>query len=270
MKLSIVTVSYNQARFLERALTSVLSQDVDDLEYIVVDAGSTDGSRAIIETYRDRLTKVTLEPDRGPADGLNKGFANASGDVYAYVNADDALMPGAAHSAVTFLEEHREVDVVYGNGYIVDMTGKPIRRFRSSGFTPWRFAHGAAIVMQQATFIRADAFRRTSGFNIGNRTCWDAELLVDLALAGARMRRVDEYWGLFTIHNASISGSQLLGTQYESDRRELLRKMDGRIAHKRATVANLAGRVLKWGTDPVGVAWRLADLVRPPRIGEAP
>jgi glycosyltransferase involved in cell wall biosynthesis len=267
MRLSIVTVSFDQQPFLERALTSVLRQDVDDLEYIVVDAGSTDGSRTVIDRYRERLAKVILEPDRGPADGLNKGFSFASGDAYAYVNADDALLPGAARRAVAFLAANPRVDVLYANGYIVDAHGTPIRRFRSSRFTPWRFVHGGANVMQQATFIRADAFRRTNGFNIENRTCWDAELLVDLALTGARMHRVDEYWGLFTTHSAAISGSQRLAAQYESDRRELLRKVHGRLPRRRDAVANLAGRALKWSTDPVGVGWRLADLVRPPRIG---
>ena len=94
MKLSIVTISFNQADYLEEAMVSILEQDYDDIEYIIVDAGSTDGSRDIIERYRDRIAVVVLEPDEGPADGLNKGFARASGDIYGYLNADDAFLPG--------------------------------------------------------------------------------------------------------------------------------------------------------------------------------
>ena len=266
VKLSVVTVSLNQALFLERALTSVLGQDIAELEYIVVDAGSTDGSRDIIDRYCDRLSRVIFENDRGPADGLNKGFSFATGDVFAYVNADDALLPRAARSAIDFLSSHRDVDVVYGNGYLVDSDGTPIRRFRSSPFTTWRFTHGCANVMQQATFIRADAFRRTGGFNVDNATCWDAELLVDLTLSGARMRRRNEYWGVFAVHGSSISGSRQLRAQYESDHRALSRKLSGHASRGNDVSGELVGRLLKWSTDPVGVAWRLADIVRQPRI----
>src|SRR4029077_2212938 len=83
-RVSIVTISFNQAPFLERAIRSVLEQDHPDVEYIVVDPGSTDGSREIIEKYRSRIAKVILEPDRGPANGLNKGFAAATGEILGY------------------------------------------------------------------------------------------------------------------------------------------------------------------------------------------
>jgi glycosyltransferase involved in cell wall biosynthesis len=88
MKISVVTVSFNQAAFLERAIRSVIDQGYKNLEYIIVDPGSTDGSREIIERYRNYFTQVILSPDDGPADGLNKGFAHATGDICAYVNSD--------------------------------------------------------------------------------------------------------------------------------------------------------------------------------------
>ncbi len=90
MKVSIVTISFNQAEFLERAMRSVLTQDYPDVEYIVVDPGSTDGSRALITAQGSRI-KAILEKDNGPADGLNKGFASATGEIFGYINADDAL-----------------------------------------------------------------------------------------------------------------------------------------------------------------------------------
>ena len=102
MKVSIVTISFNQAKYLERAIISVVEQNYSNIEYIVVDPGSTDGSREIIEKYRSKITIVILDPDKGPTDGLNKGFAAATGDIYAYINADDALLPGAVKSVVDF------------------------------------------------------------------------------------------------------------------------------------------------------------------------
>src|SRR6202171_6644991 len=102
-RVSIVTISFNQAPFLERAIRSVVEQDYPDIEYIVVDPGSTDGSRDIIERYRSRISQVIYEPDHGPADGLNKGFASATGDIFGSINADDAFLPGAVRGGVTAL-----------------------------------------------------------------------------------------------------------------------------------------------------------------------
>ena len=106
VKVSIVTISFNQADFLEEAILSVLGQDYPDIEYIIVDAGSTDGSLEIIERYRERLAAVIVGPDAGPADGLNKGFRLATGSICGYINADDAYLPGAISSAVKAFERH--------------------------------------------------------------------------------------------------------------------------------------------------------------------
>lgn len=94
-KISVVMVSFNQAAFLEEGLDSVLGQGYQNLEFIVIDGNSTDGSVAILERYRDRLSQLLIEPDDGQSDGLNKGFARATGDILTWVNSDDLLEPGA-------------------------------------------------------------------------------------------------------------------------------------------------------------------------------
>jgi glycosyltransferase involved in cell wall biosynthesis len=134
LRVSIVTISFNQAEFLERAIRSVIEQDYPDVEYIVVDPGSTDGSREIIEKYRSRISKVILDPDTGPANGLNKGFAAATGEIFGYINADDALLPGAISKGVAALRERPKADVVYGHCYIIDRQGQIVRRSRSVAF----------------------------------------------------------------------------------------------------------------------------------------
>ena len=259
MKVSVVTLSFNQAEFLERAITSVLDQDYDDIEYIVVDPGSTDGSRDIIERYRDRIAAVVDGPDKGPPDGLNNGFATATGDIYAYMNADDAFLPGAIREAVAAFERHRGADVIVGHGFIVDKAGNVIRRFRSAAFTPWRFAHRAAIVMQQSTFFRASAFKATDGFNIDNRTSWDAELLLDMGLAGAKVRIVDRNWSIFTIHEESISGSQRMADESRVNHRRYFRQVMGRDERPSDRYRVAYARVLRWVTDPVGVVQKITD-----------
>ena len=267
MKVSIVTLSFNQAAWLEQAIRSVVEQDYGDIEYIVVDPGSTDDSREIIARYRDRIATFIDTPDEGPPDGLNKGFAAATGDIYAYVNADDALLPGAIREAVAVFERHPEIDIVIGHGFIVDGDGKVIRRFRSAPFTPRRFAHGAAVVMQQSTFFRASAFKATKGFNKANRTSWDAELLLDMGLAGARVRIVDANWSLFALHAESISGSQRMGDESGVNHARYFRTVMGRDPVALDAVARCGYRILRWLCDPVGAWQRLSDRVfGPPGI----
>ncbi len=269
MRISIVTLSFNQAQFLQHALDSVLAQDHPDLEYIVVDPGSTDGSRDILARYADRLSALILEPDAGPGDGLNKGFARATGDILGYLNADDAYLPGAlSQAAAAFAragrtDAHRP-DVVCGHGLIVDGEGRVVRRMRSAPWDLRRFVYGASVQMQQSTFFRADAFARTPGFNNANRTCWDAELLMELARTGARFRIVDRYWSLFRIYEGSISGSGRLNARYAEDLARMFRTVMGRPWSTTDAMIARALRLARWAGDPAGLAIRLHDQFRGP------
>jgi glycosyltransferase involved in cell wall biosynthesis len=268
LRVTVVTLSLNQRPFLERAMRSVLEQDYP-VEYIVVDPGSTDGSRDLIERYRTRLDRVVLEPDEGPADGLNKAFKLATGDAFICVNADDALLPGAVARAVAALERHPAAAAIYADGYIVDGSGRPIRRFRSTGFDVRRFVFGGVNVMHQATVVRRDAFFAVGGFNRDNRTSWDGELLVDLGLAGRELRHVAGLWAIFSIHASSISGSGRLQREYHHDQLRLFEKVVGRSPARRDRVAVIRARVEKWLRDPRYLVWRITDLVRRPRLAEA-
>ncbi len=266
MKVSIVTVSFNQGQFLDRAIRSVLGQDHDDIEYIVVDPGSTDGSREIIERYRDRIARTVFEPDRGAPDGLNKGFASATGAIFAYLNADDAYLPGAVRAAVSAFERHPRTDIVVGHGYIVDAGGRIVRRFRSAPFSPWRFAYGAAVVMQQSTFFRRRAFERAGGFDASNRSCWDADLYLEMCLAGARVRIVGGYWSLFTHHPNSISGSRRLEREHAMQQRRRFRRVMGRGWRALDRLLCVPARIARWIIDPRGAWERAQDLLVPPPI----
>lgn len=227
-KISIVTVSFDQGKYLEEAIRSIVGQDYPALEYIVVDPGSTDGSREIIKEYSDRIAKIIFEPDRGPADGLNKGFSYATGDVFGYINADDILLPGALAKVSHYFDLHEEVDVVLGNGVQINAHSLVCRRLFSSKWNLHRLAYGACVPIQQATFFRKSVFQKSGGFNIGNRTSWDGELLVDMSIVGARFSNVPHYLGGFRIHPQSISGSGKLLHQYRSDKNRMFRKITNR------------------------------------------
>lgn len=208
-RISIVTISFNQGRFLKECMASVFSQNADDVEYIVVDPGSSDSSRAVIAGHADRIDARILEPDAGPADGLRKGFATATGEIFGYINADDRLAPGAIAFVRQFFSEHPEVDVLCGAIRIIDQQGRASRRARTSdAFNLADYAAGTCTVGQQATFFRRRAYEKASGFNAANRICWDGELLVDMALAGARFATTRKILGDFRIYPESITGSK--------------------------------------------------------------
>lgn len=213
-RISIVTISFNQARFLERAIKSVIEQDCEGVEYIVVDPGSTDGSRELIERYRDRIDTVIFEPDNGPADGLNKGFRAATSDIFAYVNSDDELSPGACSYAVQFFDSHPDIDVLCGSIRITDTEGRAAPRKRTPDVFNLRdYANGVCTTGQQATFIRRSMFEAAGGFNPENRIFWDGELLVDMTLAGARYARTSKILGDFRIYPQSMTGSGMFASE---------------------------------------------------------
>jgi glycosyltransferase involved in cell wall biosynthesis len=228
MKISIVTLSYNQSAFLREALESVLLQGYPDLEYIVVDPGSTDGSRELIQSYSARIAHLIFEPDRGASDGLRKGFEKATGDVLGFLNSDDLLEPGSLQRVADFFEAHPKFGLAMGNGHVVDVDGKPIRHVRARNFTVNRYLYGGAHFLQQSTFFRREAFLNSSGFDVCNRTTWDGELFVTMVQRGARLGYIDADLSKFRIHNQSLTGTRRLQKVYYEDRKRVFRIVCGR------------------------------------------
>jgi glycosyltransferase involved in cell wall biosynthesis len=266
-KVSIVTISFNQAEYLEEAIRSVLSQDYSAIEYIVVDPGSTDGSRDIIERYRDRIAKVIYYPDKGPADGLNRGFSFATGTIFAYLNADDVLLPGTVSKAVHALERTGSA-VVFGDGYFTDGESKVIRRCFSSNFSARSYVIGSAVIMQQSSFWRSEWHHKIGGFNLENRTCWDGEFFFKVALAGGKLRHIREYWSCFRIHDKSITGTNRVRDEYLAWQQQMLGPHVQRYG-RLLPLLRAASRLAKFITDPRIVAYRVRERIfGPPTIAK--
>jgi glycosyltransferase involved in cell wall biosynthesis len=222
---SIVTISFNQIEFLQRTIDSVLNQDYKDIEYIIVDPGSTDGSRDLIKQYDSRIACAIFEPDQGPADGLNKGFERSTGSVLGFLNSDDVLLPGAVSAAVRYLADHPSVDVVSGHAKVIGPDDRVLRRTYSDRMSLTRYIYGGIALIQPSTFFRRTAFERTNGFNIANRAVWDGELFFDMAKAGCRFDLSDEIWSGYRLHAESITASKRL----EEERREIRGKQFLRV-----------------------------------------
>lgn len=227
-RISIVTISFNQASFLPLAIDSVVEQQYPNLQYIVVDAGSTDGSREIIESYGQRISVKIFEKDRGPGDGLNKGFARTDGEILGFLNADDILLPHALETVGQYFLTHPDVDVVSGHCHIIDAQGNVLRDSYSDRFHPGRVMYRAASLMQPSTFFRKQAYDKCGGFNAANRLDWDTELFVDLHAAGARFARCEAMLSGYRIHSSTVTAQRRNKLVVDQDLRRLFEQKRGR------------------------------------------
>lgn len=226
MRIGIVTISYNQVKYLAEAIESVQMASDERLDYVIVDPGSADGSREVIESYRGRFSRVILEPDRGPPDGLNKGFGATAAGILGYLNSDDRFRPGALDYVLSYFDRHPAADVLCGAIRLIDEHGRPgVRRRTSNRIDLRRYAYQTCFFWQQATFFRREAFLRAGGFNLSSETAWDGELVVDMALAGCRFAYTNKLLGDFRIHPNSITGSGRLREAVGRDRERLREKI---------------------------------------------
>lgn len=182
MLVSIITPSYNQGRFIEATVKSVLAQDYLDIEHIVVDGGSTDNTLDILHLYEDSFTWIS-EPDQGQSDAINKGFRMAKGEVVAWLNSDDTYEPGAVSKAVKAFKENPDLGLVYGQGGIIDEKGRRVKIFEATeAFNLWNLIHKWDYIMQPTTFFRKKALEKVGLLRIDLNWCMDWDLWIRLGM----------------------------------------------------------------------------------------
>jgi glycosyltransferase involved in cell wall biosynthesis len=213
LKISIIIPNFNSGDQLDRAIRSLLAQDYADLELILVDAGSTDQSRQTIEQFKPHFQKLILEKDRGQADGLNKGFRLATGDIFGWLCADDELLPGALHHVADLFAANPNVGVITGD----------CQRVFSDGATyvvpadpkPWQKIGIQNVIEQPSTFWRASLHHQAGELNLRYHLAFDWDLWNRFKRCGATIlpthRTLSRYY--FTHTNKSGNSGRLHATE---------------------------------------------------------
>lgn len=218
---SIVTPSFNKGQYIEETIQSVLSQDYPNIEYIVIDGGSTDGTRAILEKFTGRIQWVS-EPDKGQSDAINKGWMRAKGEIIAYLNADDTYAPGAIRAAVTYLQEHPDIGMVYGDGILTDGVGRVLSKYRAGEFGLRELFYCRDNILQPAVFLRREVYERIGGIDESLHLAMDLDYWIRV---GLRFRVAYLPQPLATAKIYGEAKSVALMHQYVADYEHILAKI---------------------------------------------
>ena len=186
------------ADFLPATIESVLSQDYTRIEYIIMDGGSTDGTIELLKKYDGRLRYITSR-DGGPADAIDRGFAQAKGDILAWLNSDDTYEPGAVRSAAEFLMAHPEIDVAYGEGYWIDESGVRIGQYPTKQFDASALK-ADCFICQPAAFIRSRAYRDCK-LDPGLTLSFDYDLWIRMAAQRHRFAFIPQHLANSRMHS---------------------------------------------------------------------
>ena len=242
--ISIVTASLNQAEFIERTIESVLSQNYPALEYILRDGGSDDGTLDILQKYDQQILSWSSRSDNGQTDALNQGFQNTSGEIMAYLNSDDLLLPGTLHYIAAFFQRYPDVDVVYGHRVLIDENdndiGKWIMPAHEDDVLRW-----VDYVPQETLFWRRSLWNKVgSQLDDSFNFAMDWDLLLRFTEVGAKFQRLPRFLGAFRVHPQQKTSS-VMHSLGQDEIARLHQRCHGRKLNRREIRKNTAIYLLK-------------------------
>ena len=206
--ISIVVPSYNQGKFIRATIDSILSQDLDGVEVLVMDGGSKDGTVEILRTYGDTIQWVS-EKDRGQSHAINKGFKRAKSDILGYVNSDDTCQPGALAAALEAFRQHPEADFVYGDFNYIDAAGCLLAHCRTINFDYDILRYDHNFICQPASFWRRSVIKRIGPIAEELYYLMDYEYYLRAAAAGMRFYHLRQTLANLRLHKEckTVSGN---------------------------------------------------------------
>lgn len=236
-RISVVTPSFNQGRFIVSTIRSVLSQDYSNLEYIVQDNQSTDGTLEVLRSEQSSNFQYFVEKDSGQADAINRGFSRCSGDIMAFLNSDDILLPGTLKYVARLFQENPEIDAVYGNRVLIDTEDNIVGRWVLPGHDGELIRH-IDYIPQETLFWRRDLWER-SGARLDDKLAFalDWDLLLRFLDCGARFSHIPHFLGGFRIHQ-----DQKTTSEYGSTGVREMKRLRSRYAPKPLTRAQMPFR----------------------------
>lgn len=224
MKVSVITVCYNSARTIETTIQSVLGQTYEDVEYVIVDGGSTDGTIDLIKKYETKLSAWISGPDCGLYDAMNKGIRMATGDIVGIINSDDWYEADVIRKVAACFKDN-SIDVVHGNMTVVSEDGR-CRAASAPGTDPadifFRMAY-----YHPTVFVRADAYRKYGMFDLNYKIAADYQMMLRLYTAGAGFFYLNENIAYFRL--GGISGEKTAWRAAMEERKVALTHLNGRV-----------------------------------------
>lgn len=214
LKVSIITPSYNQGRYIEETIKSVMNQDYPDIEHIIVDGGSTDGTRDVLNRYPH--LKWISEPDEGQSDALNKGFKMSGGEIIGWLNSDDTYVPNVIRRVVREFENDHELDMLYGDCNKIDENGRVIYKYDSPPFNLKRLITGCnSYIPQPSAFFRRRIFDRVGYLDKKLHFVMDQDLFIKIGMHG-KVKKIDVPISNFRKHDDAKTGRYMLKMKKES------------------------------------------------------
>lgn len=243
-KVSIVTPSFQQGAFIERTIKSVLGQEYPNLEYFVQDGGSNDDTITVLKHYEDKLSGWVSEKDSGQSQAINRGFANTRGEIMAWLNSDDLLLPGVLVVVADYFNKHPEIDVVYGNRLLIDENDMEIGRWILPGHDG-EVLSWADYIPQETMFWRRSIWDKAGGHvDESFRFAMDWDLLVRFRESGAKFAHIPHFLGAFRIHEQQKTSAAISEIGYQEMNR-IRERVLGRVPSRKEIRTKVTAFILK-------------------------